>query len=73
MTSPTNRTLKQNPFTTYRDPQTGRWTVVPLDVDTRSPQNDRLRKEPALTVLDGGITERRVKRNPSLNAEASQS
>ncbi len=72
MTSPANRTLKQNPFTTYRDPQTGRWMVVPSEANASSPQTERSRKEPTLTVLEGGMTERRVKRNPSLNAEASQ-
>jgi hypothetical protein len=25
---PCNKPLKSNPFTTYRDPQTGKWTVV---------------------------------------------
>ncbi len=28
MITPCNRPLKNNPFTTYRDPVTGRWTVV---------------------------------------------
>jgi hypothetical protein len=72
MTSPTNRPLKQNPFTTHRDPQTGRWIVVHSDAVSSPPHNDHSRKEPALTVLDGGISERRVKRNAPLNAEASQ-
>lgn len=28
MITPCNQPLKTNPFTTYRDPVTGRWTVV---------------------------------------------
>jgi hypothetical protein len=28
MITPCNKPLKNNPFTTYRDPVTGRWTVV---------------------------------------------
>lgn len=28
MVTPCNQPLKTNPFTTYRDPVTGRWTVV---------------------------------------------
>ena len=28
MITPCNQPLKANPFTTYRDPVTGRWTVV---------------------------------------------
>jgi hypothetical protein len=28
MIQPCNKPLKSNPFTTYRDPQTGKWTVV---------------------------------------------
>jgi hypothetical protein len=29
MVKPCNQPLKINPFTSYRDPATGRWTVVP--------------------------------------------
>ncbi len=29
MIKPCNQPLKINPFTSYRDPATGRWTVVP--------------------------------------------
>ena len=29
MIEPCNQPLKINPFTSYRDPATGRWTVVP--------------------------------------------
>lgn len=28
-----DRPLKQNPFTTYRDPETGKWVVVGARVD----------------------------------------
>jgi len=28
MITPCNKPLKKNPFTTYRDPVTGRWTVI---------------------------------------------
>jgi hypothetical protein len=28
MVKSSNEPLQQNPFTTYRDPQTGRWVVV---------------------------------------------
>ncbi len=29
MIKPCNQPLKINPFTSYRDPATGRWTVIP--------------------------------------------
>jgi hypothetical protein len=28
MTTSTNKTLRQNPFTAYRDPKTGQWLIV---------------------------------------------
>ncbi|TAG93828.1 MAG: hypothetical protein EAZ09_22445 [Oscillatoriales cyanobacterium] len=36
MITPCNQPLKKNPFTTYRDPVTGRWTVVVETVLTTS-------------------------------------
>ncbi len=34
MTKPCDQPLKINPFTCYRDPVTGRWTVVPTVQNT---------------------------------------
>jgi hypothetical protein len=36
MITPCNKPLKNNPFTTYRDPVTGRWNVVVETVLTTS-------------------------------------
>lgn len=75
MSQPTNRSLKQNPFLTYRDPNTGQWLVVKSDDELSGglPNTDRSRthrtKEPSLTVLDGGMS----KRSPSPGRVASVS
>ncbi len=46
MITPCNRPLKNNPFTTYRDPVTGRWTVVVETVFTTG-ESDSIPNEKA--------------------------
>ena len=36
MIKPCNQPLKINPFTSYRDPATGRWTVVPTVLNSET-------------------------------------
>ncbi len=62
-----NGSLKQNPFTTYRDPVTGRWSVVHPDAHELDEKRGKP-KEPTLTVLDGGI---QTKRSPHGRAIAN--
>ncbi|MBF2077180.1 MAG: hypothetical protein IGR76_01320 [Synechococcales cyanobacterium T60_A2020_003] len=43
--------LKTNPFTTYRDPETGRWQVVPAD--SSNPGCDRMAEGGAYSTDEG--------------------
>lgn len=46
--------LKTNPFTTYRDPKTGRWQVVPAD--SSSSGRDRTGEGGAYSTDEGRRT-----------------
>jgi hypothetical protein len=40
MSDPAKYSLRSNPFTAYRDPQTGRWTIVNV-MSAKSSTSDR--------------------------------
>jgi hypothetical protein len=60
--------LKQNPFTTYRDPVTGRWSVV--YPEAKEPEVGK-GKEPTLTVLEGGMPGKRSPHHRGMAANLS--
>lgn len=50
MITPCNKPLKKNPFTTYRDPVTGRWTVITetvLTTDLTTDETDSISSKKA--------------------------
>jgi|GEM_PF-5783509 len=44
MTCSPKKSLKTNPFNTYRDPETGQWKVIDANVDPTSSHNSNSTK-----------------------------
>lgn len=45
-----NKPLRQNPFTAYRDPETGRWVIVKESVPTASLEDEIPSQVPSNTL-----------------------
>jgi hypothetical protein len=56
MANNSSKVLRTNPFTTYRDPVTGKWQVVPLGNSGGEPSPVRHLDKPARAIMEqGGI------------------
>ncbi|WP_155968979.1 hypothetical protein [Kamptonema formosum] len=65
MANSSSKVLRMNPFTTYRDPVTGKWLVVPMGNSGGEPSPARHLEKPARAIIEQGAIDSFVRSQAS--------